>query len=62
MNDSKSSNLKDAKNKKDLELAIKAAKKLKSNQRKFVLTSLNQLKKAGTINDEGTNLLLFGIQ
>ncbi|MGQ5709980.1 hypothetical protein [Lactobacillus sp. PSON] len=62
MDDSRAGNLKDAKNKKDLELAIKAAKKLKGNQRKFVLTSLNQLKKAGTINNEGTNLLLFGIQ
>lgn len=62
MDDSRAGNLKDAKNKKDLELAIKVAKKLKGNQRKFVLTSLNQLKKAGTINNEGTNLLLFGIQ
>ena len=41
--------------------AVKAAKKLRGSQRDFVLRSLNQLKKDGSMNVEGKNLLLFGL-
>ena len=52
--------LKNKSNKRDLNAAMKAAKKLKGNQKKFVVASLKQLKKDGNINVEGDNLLLFG--
>ncbi|WP_251716098.1 hypothetical protein [Lactobacillus agrestimuris] len=54
-------NLKRADNKRDFNAAMKAAKKLHGNQRSFVLRSLNQLKKDGSMNVEGKNLLLFGL-
>lgn len=50
--------LKKANNKRD----FNAAKKLHGNQRKFVLRSLKQLKKDGSMNVGGTNLLIFGLQ
>ena len=53
--------LKKANNKRDFNQAMKAAKKLKGSQRSFVLRSLKQLQKDG-MNDEGVNLLLFGLQ
>lgn len=40
-----------AKNKHDFNLAVKAAKKLKGKQRKFILASLAQMKKDGDITD-----------
>lgn len=52
--------LKNKQNKRDFNAATKAAKKLKGSQKKFVMTSLKQLKKDGNINVEGDNLLLFG--
>lgn len=61
-NDSRYGNLKDKKNLKDFNLAVKAAKKLPASQKKFVLKSLNQLKKTGNINVYGKNILLFAIQ
>lgn len=54
--------LKRANNKRDFNAAMKAAKKLHGNQRKFVLRSLKQLKKYGSMNVGGTNLLIFGLQ
>ena len=54
--------LKKANNKRDFNAAMKAAKKLYGNQRKFVLRSLKQLKKDGSMNVGGTNLLIFGLQ
>ncbi|KRL26915.1 MAG: hypothetical protein LKU_00661 [Lactobacillus kefiranofaciens] len=54
--------LKKANNKRDFNAAMKAAKKLHGNQRKFVLRSLKQLKKDGSMNVGGTNLLIFGLQ
>lgn len=54
--------LKKANNKRDVNAAMKAAKKLHGNQRKFVLRSLKQLKKDGSMNVGGTNLLIFGLQ
>lgn len=48
-------------NKRDFDQAMKAAKKLKGNQKTFVVNSLKQLQKEG-MNTEGTNLLLFGLQ
>lgn len=54
--------LKKANNKRDFNAAMKAAKKLPGNQRKFVLRSLKQLKKDGSMNVGGTNLLIFGLQ
>lgn len=53
--------LKKANNKRDFNAAMKAAKKLRGSQRDFVLRSLNQLKKDGSMNVEGKNLLLFGL-
>ena len=53
--------LKKANNKRDFSAAMKAAKKLRGSQRDFVLRSLNQLKKDGSMNVEGKNLLLFGL-
>lgn len=53
--------LKKANNKRDFYAAMKAAKKLRGSQRDFVLRSLNQLKKDGSMNVEGKNLLLFGL-
>lgn len=50
--------LKKVNNKRD----FNAAKKLHGNQRKFVLRSLKQLKKDGSMNVGGTNLLIFGLQ
>ena len=53
------------KNKHDFNLAVKAAKKLKSQQRKFVLASLKQAKKEGYITKLtlplAFNILLWGI-
>ena len=46
---------------KSVNAAMKAAKKLHGSQRDFVLRSLNQLKKDGSMNVEGKNLLLFGL-
>lgn len=46
--------------KRDFNLAMKAAKKLPKSQRAFVVSHLNQLKKVGTMDVEGVNLLLFG--
>ncbi|ARD07335.1 hypothetical protein B1745_06990 [Lactobacillus amylolyticus] len=54
--------LKKANNKRDFNAAMKAAKKLHGNQRKFVLRFLKQLKKDGSMNVGGTNLLIFGLQ
>lgn len=54
--------LKKANNKRDFNAAMKAAQKLHGNQRKFVLRSLKQLKKDGSMNVGGTNLLIFGLQ
>lgn len=54
--------LKKANNKRDFNAAMKVAKKLHGNQRKFVLRSLKQLKKDGSMNVGGTNLLIFGLQ
>ncbi len=54
--------LKKANNKRDFNAAMKVAKKLHGNQRKFVLRSLKQLKKDGPMNVGGTNLLIFGLQ
>lgn len=53
--------LKKANNKRDFNAAMKAAKRLRGSQRDFVLRSLNQLKKDGSMNVEGKNLLLFGL-
>ncbi len=53
--------LKKANNKRDFNQAMKAAKKLKGSQRSFVVSSLKKLQKDG-MNDEGVNLLLFGLQ
>lgn len=54
-----------AKNKHDFALAVKAAKKLKGKQRKFVLESLNQMKRdggyKGKIIKMLNNALLWGI-
>lgn len=54
------------KNKHDFNLAVKAAKKLKSQQRKFVLASLKQAKKEGYITKLtlplAFNILLWGIE
>ena len=47
------------KNKRDLDLAIKAAGKLKGTQRKFVLESLNKMKK--DFNEEIDNILAWSI-
>lgn len=52
--------LKNKHNQRDFNAAMKAAKKLKGSQKKFVLASLKQLKKDGSIDVEGNNLLLFG--
>ncbi|RVU71520.1 MULTISPECIES: hypothetical protein [Lactobacillus] len=52
--------VKKGKNKKQLDLAFKAAKKLRGKQKKFVVSSLKELKKDGTMDIEGSNLLLFG--
>lgn len=41
--------------------AMAAAKKMKGSQKKYVISSLNQLKKNGNINNEGKSLMLFGI-
>ncbi|MGQ5708584.1 hypothetical protein [Lactobacillus sp. PSON] len=49
-----------AADKKDLRSAITQAKKLKGSQRKFVLKSLNQIKKSDTIENQGESILLFG--
>lgn len=46
--------------KRNFNLAMNAAKKLPKSQRTFVVKHLNQLKKDGTMNIEGSNLLLFG--
>lgn len=54
--------LKKANNKRDFNAAMKGAKKLHGNQRKFVLRFLKQLKKDGSMNVGGTNLLIFGLQ
>lgn len=54
--------LKKANNKRDFNAAMKATKKLHGNQRKFVLRSLKQLKKDGSMNVGGTNLLIFSLQ
>ena len=54
--------LKKANNKRDVNAAMKAAKKLHGNQRKFVLRLLKQLKKDGSMNVSGINLLIFGLQ
>lgn len=52
-------------NKRDFKLAVKAAKKLKGQQRKFVLASLKQAKKGGYITKLSLplayNILLWGI-
>ncbi len=53
--------LKKANNKRDFNQTMKAAKKLKGSQRSFVVSSLKKLQKDG-MNDEGVNLLLFGLQ
>lgn len=53
--------LKTASNKRDFNAAMRAAKKLHGSQRSFVLRSLNQLKKAGSMSVEGKNLLIFGL-
>ncbi|TSO26913.1 hypothetical protein [Lactobacillus sp. LL6] len=57
--DRDSSSLKNAKNKKDFNLALKAAKKLPANQRKLVMQSLNQIKKDGNLENRSKNILLF---
>ena len=53
------------KNEYDFNLAVKAAKKLKGQQRKFVLASLKQAKKDGYITELtlplAFNILLWGI-
>lgn len=53
-------------NKHDFNLAVKAAKKLKEQQRKFVLASLKQVKKDGYITKLtlllAYNILLWGIE
>lgn len=61
-NDPRYGSLKDKRNLKDFNSAIKAAKKLPASQKKFVLTSLGQLKKTGNINVYGKNILVFAIQ
>lgn len=52
-------------NKRDFDLAVKAAKKLKGQQRKFILASLKQAKKDGYITKLtlplAYNILLWGI-
>lgn len=53
--------LKSKKGVRDFSAAMKAANKLKGSQKTFVVNSLNQLKKDGNVNKEGTNLLLFGL-
>ena len=45
----------------DYNAAMKAANKLKGSQKKFAVNSLKQLKKDGSIDIEGDNLLLFGL-
>lgn len=52
--------LKNKHNQRDFNAAMKAAKKLKGSQKRFVLASLKQLKKDGSIDVEGNNMLLFG--
>ncbi len=54
-------NINAPKNKEDFQLAEKAAQKLKGSQKKFVVQSLKQLKKNGTMSIEGHNILLFGV-
>ncbi len=54
-------NINAPKNKEDFQLAEKAAQKLKGSQKKFIVQSLKQLKKDGTMDKEGHNLLLFSI-
>jgi hypothetical protein len=54
-----------AKNEHDYALAVKAAKKLKGNQRKFALGSLKQMKQDGVLNNvmwqEKDNILLWSV-
>ncbi|WP_308556431.1 hypothetical protein [uncultured Lactobacillus sp.] len=55
-----------AKNKQDFALAVKAAKKLKGSQRKFVLESLKQMEQDGSISnvmlEKQNNILLWSIK
>ncbi|MGN1271722.1 MAG: hypothetical protein ACI4T3_01100 [Lactobacillus sp.] len=53
--------LKNKQNMRDYNAAMKAANKLKGSQKKFAVNSLKQLKKDGSIDIEGDNLLLFGL-
>lgn len=54
-----------AKNEHDYALAVKAAKKLKGNQRKFVLGSLKQMKQDGVLRnvmmEKKDNILLWSV-
>lgn len=54
-----------AKNEHDYALAVKAAKKLKGNQRKFALGSLKQMKQDGVLNNvmwqKKDNILLWSV-
>lgn len=49
------------KNKHDFSLAVKAAKKLKGNQRKFILASLNQMKKDKSTENMTNNILAWSV-
>ncbi|MBP2057302.1 hypothetical protein J2Z60_000466 [Lactobacillus colini] len=59
--DPRGGSLKDKKNLKDFNSAVKAAKKLPAKQRKFVLKSLAEQKKVGNTNEVGNNILFFSI-
>lgn len=51
----------EVKNKHDFNLAVKAAKKLKGNQRKFILASLNQMKKDSSTENDIGNILAWSV-
>ena len=62
MAESKTGRVSTKKNTQYFNQAMAAAKKLPNgSEKKFVISSLNQLKKNGNINNGGKNLLLFGI-
>lgn len=55
------SSLKNSKNKRDFNLAVKAAKKLPKYERSFVLKSLAQFKQEGNLSHMWKNILLFDL-
>lgn len=62
MAESKTGRVSTKKNTQYFNQAMAAAKKLpKSAEKNYIISSLNQLKKNGNINNEGKNLMLFGI-